>query len=321
MPEEAYEWMWRTLKSGCTWQALVKNRSKKGDYYWVEANVSPIYNEGEVVGYRSIRFKPDRSEVDKATAFYADIKAGRIKAPFKQGKLSSLLSNIKLWQKFVVLIVLAILMFAVPTYFLINRSLEEKHFALNEKHGVDYVSETTKLMQLVLEHRGLGAAVIAGNTTDAGNWDAKRNEITRQLSAIDELDIRLSSLGLSVAWSTLRNEWLELASHVNQLDAKANIDRHNQFITHLQAFNRKISDASGIALDPEAGTYYLGVMAISLFPDLSEQLGRLRATGVPILQKKVLTTAEAAYLDQLIGSTLEKPDAHRGKHRQGVQLG
>src|SRR5512147_2720839 len=51
MPEEAFADFWNTLKSGKAWTGLVKNRCKNGDYYWVEANVSPIIENGNIVGY------------------------------------------------------------------------------------------------------------------------------------------------------------------------------------------------------------------------------------------------------------------------------
>ena len=34
MPPEAYADMWRSLKEGQSWTALVKNRRKNGDHYW-----------------------------------------------------------------------------------------------------------------------------------------------------------------------------------------------------------------------------------------------------------------------------------------------
>jgi PAS domain S-box-containing protein len=305
MPEEAYEWMWRTIESGCTWRGLVKNRSKNGDFYWVEANVSPIYSEGQAIGYRSIRFKPNGNEVKKAAALYADIKAGRIKAPFKEGKFSSLLNKIKLWQKFVALIVLAIAMFAVPTYFLVVDRIVDKDFALKEKQGVDYTAETIKLMQLVVEHRGLNAMVIAGNSQEASRREAKRNEVNQQIVNISALDGRLSALKLTLPWQTLREKWQELAASANTFDAQTNLAKHGEFIKQLHAFNRKVTDASGLALDPEIDTYYAQVLAISLFPDLSEQLGMLRGVGSPILLRKTVTPAEAAYLREVIANTEE----------------
>ena len=41
MPQEAFRDMWETLKSGSPWSALVKNRRKNGDHYWVVANATP----------------------------------------------------------------------------------------------------------------------------------------------------------------------------------------------------------------------------------------------------------------------------------------
>ena len=49
MPPEAFQWLWDDLKEGMVWTAPVKNRAKTGDYYWVNANVSPIKKNGQVV--------------------------------------------------------------------------------------------------------------------------------------------------------------------------------------------------------------------------------------------------------------------------------
>jgi aerotaxis receptor len=76
MPEEAFTDLWRTIKSGKPWTGLVKNRTKNGDHYWVEANVSPIIENGKIVGYTSVRAKPSREQVQAADAVYRAIKAG-----------------------------------------------------------------------------------------------------------------------------------------------------------------------------------------------------------------------------------------------------
>ena len=55
MPKELFKEVWRTIESGKIWQGEVKNRRKNGDYYWVTAVISPLYNNGKKVGYSSIR--------------------------------------------------------------------------------------------------------------------------------------------------------------------------------------------------------------------------------------------------------------------------
>lgn len=77
MPPEAFADLWQTIKSGQPWNALVKNRRKNGDYYWVKANVTPLIENGEPVGFMSVRVKPSREEVARATAIYRQISAGK----------------------------------------------------------------------------------------------------------------------------------------------------------------------------------------------------------------------------------------------------
>ena len=76
MPREAFGDLWTTIRSGRPWTALVKNRRKNGDYYWVRANVTPVIEHGKAVGYLSVRVKPGRDEVESASELYAGIRAG-----------------------------------------------------------------------------------------------------------------------------------------------------------------------------------------------------------------------------------------------------
>ena len=77
MPVEAFEDMWRTLKDGQSWRALVKNRRADGDHYWVCANAAPMRRNGQLTGYLSVRTHPQRSEIEAATSLYARFKAGK----------------------------------------------------------------------------------------------------------------------------------------------------------------------------------------------------------------------------------------------------
>jgi aerotaxis receptor len=75
MPTEAFRDMWATLASGSPWSALVKNRRKNGDHYWVVANATPVMENGQAVGYMSVRTKPTRQQVQDAEALYARMRS------------------------------------------------------------------------------------------------------------------------------------------------------------------------------------------------------------------------------------------------------
>ncbi|REG51231.1 methyl-accepting chemotaxis sensory transducer with Pas/Pac sensor [Paraburkholderia sp. BL6669N2] len=76
MPREAFADMWATIRDGRPWTALVKNRRKNGDHYWVHANVTPVVEKGAVVGYLSVRVKPVRAAVRATEALYARMRSG-----------------------------------------------------------------------------------------------------------------------------------------------------------------------------------------------------------------------------------------------------
>lgn len=75
MPAEAFRDMWATLQSGSPWSALVKNRRKNGDHYWVMANATPMLENGRVTGYMSVRTKPTREQIEAAESLYARMRA------------------------------------------------------------------------------------------------------------------------------------------------------------------------------------------------------------------------------------------------------
>lgn len=81
VPSAVFDHMWTTLKSGRPWMGIVKNRSKNGDHYWVNAYVTPMTENNQVVGYESVRVKPTAEQVRRAEALYARVNAGKSAVP------------------------------------------------------------------------------------------------------------------------------------------------------------------------------------------------------------------------------------------------
>ena len=76
MPKAAFADLWDRLKEGNPWRGMVKNRCKDGRYYWVDAYVTPIYENGKISGYQSVRCKPEpQLKRVAAQAYQALLKA------------------------------------------------------------------------------------------------------------------------------------------------------------------------------------------------------------------------------------------------------
>jgi methyl-accepting chemotaxis protein len=83
MPPAAFQDLWDTVKAGKPWSGIVKNRAKSGDYYWVEATVTPLREAGNggahTTGYVSVRARAARDSIERAAALYRNINEGKTK--------------------------------------------------------------------------------------------------------------------------------------------------------------------------------------------------------------------------------------------------
>jgi aerotaxis receptor len=81
VPSAVFEHMWTTLKQGQPWMGIIKNRCKNGDHYWVNAYVTPVFENKQVVGFESVRVKPTPEQIRRAEALYKRINSGKAAVP------------------------------------------------------------------------------------------------------------------------------------------------------------------------------------------------------------------------------------------------
>ncbi len=77
MPPAAFADLWSNLRSEKPWMGIVKNRCKDGNYYWVDAYVTPIKEHNRVEEYQSVRSIPDRAVVGRAEKIYRQLMQGK----------------------------------------------------------------------------------------------------------------------------------------------------------------------------------------------------------------------------------------------------
>lgn len=77
MPKQAFADMWDKLKARQSWRGAVKNRCKDGQYYWVDAFVTPVYENSKLTGYQSVRTVLKSSYREQAEKIYQQLNAGK----------------------------------------------------------------------------------------------------------------------------------------------------------------------------------------------------------------------------------------------------
>lgn len=79
MPAEAFQDLWNTVREGREWHGVVKNRCQNGDFYWVDATVTPDLdpNTGRIIGYMSARRKASHQQITEAEEMYKELNSKR----------------------------------------------------------------------------------------------------------------------------------------------------------------------------------------------------------------------------------------------------
>lgn len=56
MPKKLFELLWKTIKAGNIFKAVIKNRASDGSHYWVQATIMPVIQDGDMpVNYVGVR--------------------------------------------------------------------------------------------------------------------------------------------------------------------------------------------------------------------------------------------------------------------------
>ncbi|WP_150430554.1 response regulator [Dechloromonas sp. CZR5] len=77
MPAKVFADLWADIKAGRPWIGMIRNRCKNGDEYWVEAHVSPIWENETLIGYMSMCRKASRAQIASAARIYDELKQGK----------------------------------------------------------------------------------------------------------------------------------------------------------------------------------------------------------------------------------------------------
>ena len=74
MPKVAFQDLWNTVQSGKVWNGIVKNKTKSGDFYWVNATAYQSKTQDGKLRYISVRVCPTSDEIKSAEALYKTLR-------------------------------------------------------------------------------------------------------------------------------------------------------------------------------------------------------------------------------------------------------
>ncbi|MFC3669074.1 PAS domain-containing protein, partial [Uliginosibacterium paludis] len=320
MPPAAFEDLWRTLKSGKPWSGMVKNRCKNGDHYWVEANVTPVFESGQIVGYLSVRTKPSRQRVEQAETLYARmregrargtvLRAGRVIEPSLVRRLNLLRlahERVSLRSKFMLIGLLLLVPLLLALGLLGQGLMRDVAVTRMEQVGLQIHGQMRQLLPELQKHRGLAGLAATGNADAKNQLASIEKRIDSILRRVDE-EVRLHpEVRAAERWREVGNEWTSLLSDMPSLDPAKSFARHTDVIEHALDMMRDLANNSGLVLDPDPASYHVMNAAVLNAMDLAEHMGRARGFGAQMITRgQVDTAGRTELLEVLVGAT-----AHR----------
>jgi twitching motility protein PilJ len=201
------------------------------------------------------------------------------------------LSRMRLWQKFALLGVLALVALAAPYVQVVRSAQEGIDFAATEVSGLEPTQTALRMVQLAQQHRALSALVLSGIEGQSQARAAKQAEVDQAFTTLDRQLAPVESKSVKDAWNGLKGNWKRLAGDVSNrtIDARKSFDSHTEMLGDMLVFIDTLGNHYKLLLDSTAHTYYLTQVSLLQLPALTEQLGQLRALGTARL-------AEAARL-------------------------
>ena len=219
--------------------------------------------------------------------------------------------NLTLPEKFLLMAILTLLMFAVPTSILVRDQLEKIQIAAAEEAGLAPASALIKLIQLTQQHRGMSALFLSNDISIIDKRQAKQDELERALLAAQTA---LFDWSKTKKASHISDEWKVLSQAVTNktLVAPESFARHTALIEEELALLQDVANESGIVLHPTAGGYHLQMAVLTHLPRLSEDLGKIGGLSATLLKQGKAAPEDKLRINTLISlAKVNLIDSHK----------
>lgn len=190
-----------------------------------------------------------------------------------------ILNKLRYFYKFVFISLFVILPLAVAFFYILINSQDNIDFIKKELIGVEYLKETSKLINDIQVHRDMVSMYYSGQDSFGLTAYHQFEEIKETLNRIDAINEKYGrDIAVFEEWSLISKEW---KSDVFVLTSKSyeaytkNRQYHREYINKLMLFNLSVADGSNLMLDPQITTYYLMSLIVLDIPFFQEDRSRI----------------------------------------------
>ncbi|MCF6209022.1 MAG: PAS domain-containing protein, partial [Ghiorsea sp.] len=263
MPSAAFEDLWQTMKAGKPWTGYVKNRSADGGYYWVHACVAPEFDDqGNAIGYISVRTYPSDQDIHQAENLYKKVNAGAEK--LASTLKFSLFNRIKIKAKLIAVSILSTITL-LALLWMVYGSLS-KTITKDEMHiqGLEYVVAIRHLMEDLPKHRGMVNAYLHGDKALAAPLRMKQEDVNQSFEELIQVAKKYNERYSVLAdIEQTKREWTNLAGQWQAMSAQDVFHNHTLLTDKLLALSSQVAVLTGL-LSAESITESMSAQVLAM---------------------------------------------------------
>lgn len=327
MPSEVFKMLWDTIQKGQSFMGIIKNRSKDGGYYWVNATIMPIIQEGKIIGYESVRTAANSKQIARAEKYYAQMRSGK---------------QIHRAQHCYTIYIFYLLLLAALTYALINPNIlsscilgltglagiiftHVKHriFILRLMRLFHHHNDADINIKIYTSHKGLEGSLIYNilyNLKEVDTILTRVRETSNELAVIAETNIEEMKLSQKEALNSndqsqqLAEEMKAIASTIaemlNDITSRSSTVAHNSNdAANLVSEGKQVAQSTMTAIDELKGSVN----------DISNAIGDL-ASRVDDIEKASELIKGIASQTNLLALNASIEAARAGSHGRGFAV-
>ncbi len=216
--------------------------------------------------------------------------------------------RLRLWQTFLILSLIGMVMAAIPAYLFIKEAGKVLTAYETEQAGLPAVAQVLTVIQLVQQHRGLSALALGDVDGAADKRAAKQQEADAAFGVASQTIKAIGDASLSTRWDQARADWEKVHRSVSSrsFGTPESYAAHVQLLAKLLKVDELVADNYSLHLDPDRDTYQLIQSMYYQLPPLTEELGQLRAKGTGLLTKKEASAADRLAISSIIARVRDR---------------
>jgi len=214
----------------------------------------------------------------------------------------SLMSQLSYPKKIAVISVLFLVPLVVVSVLLVGELNHKIELTEKEHRGLEYIKTLRQLYQHLPQHRGMTNGYLNGAIEFKEKILTKRQAIRSDIAAIDQIDKRYGAeFSSSSYWAGIKLDWQALEARAFDGEANDIFAAHTALIAKLYGLFGKVSNGSGLVLDPNINTSFVMDVIVYRIPLITESLGQLRGLGTGVVAAGDVPLKQRIKLGMLLG--------------------